>query len=478
VYALYSDYGYSQKDIAILFVAGFGSSMVFGSFVGGMADWGGRRNFAILYAITYALSCFTKHFRHFGILMIGRLLGGVATSLLFSVFEAWLIRAHSDKSCKQYLSNTLSWAAYGNSIIAILAGLVADNAASNSIMKRLFGEVYLGGYLIPFDISMITLIICGYMAYTLWEENYGESKHTERKDQDAVDAATAKAATSSSSAPGSAPSSGGLDLSSAEALTESITTTLESSKWYAGLKNALNVTLRSRDILLCGIVSSIFEGSMYIFVFMWTPSLREAYENDGRDADLPFGVIFSTFMVCCMAGSTLFGCLVEGGKFKFINNGLPMKIEELAMYEFAAAAISMLIISLSGNYSTIKFIFMNVFEIIVGMYWPTMGTLKGSIVPEDKRAAIYNLYRIPLNFIVLFSLLKNWTPTTSFTINAILLSIATFCQYNLLQSRMKFGSTGSGNNNPVASASKDVENAPLVKTDAGGDEDGMTDIKV
>lgn len=27
--------------------------------------------------------------------MIGRLLGGIATSLLFSVFEAWLIGAHA-----------------------------------------------------------------------------------------------------------------------------------------------------------------------------------------------------------------------------------------------------------------------------------------------------------------------------------------------------------------------------------------------
>lgn len=32
--------------------------------------------------------------------MIGRLLGGVATSLLFSVFEAWLIRAHADANIK------------------------------------------------------------------------------------------------------------------------------------------------------------------------------------------------------------------------------------------------------------------------------------------------------------------------------------------------------------------------------------------
>lgn len=60
VYALYDDYGYSQHDIAVLFVAGFGSSMVFGSFVGGMADWGGRRNFVVLFAVTYAASCLTK----------------------------------------------------------------------------------------------------------------------------------------------------------------------------------------------------------------------------------------------------------------------------------------------------------------------------------------------------------------------------------------------------------------------------------
>lgn len=103
VYALYNAYGYSQHDIAILFVAGFGSSefyrircftmnienkaenglqcleclfifqdivaefvffkfagMVFGSFVGGLADGCGRRKFVVLYAATYAASCATK----------------------------------------------------------------------------------------------------------------------------------------------------------------------------------------------------------------------------------------------------------------------------------------------------------------------------------------------------------------------------------------------------------------------------------
>jgi hypothetical protein len=60
VYALYMEYGFEQFQIAELFVAGFGSSMVFGTFVGGMADWGGRRKFVILFAILFASSCITK----------------------------------------------------------------------------------------------------------------------------------------------------------------------------------------------------------------------------------------------------------------------------------------------------------------------------------------------------------------------------------------------------------------------------------
>jgi predicted MFS family arabinose efflux permease len=60
VYALYAEYGYSQHEIAVLFVAGFGSSMIFGSFIGGMADRGGRRAFVILFSVIYAASCLTK----------------------------------------------------------------------------------------------------------------------------------------------------------------------------------------------------------------------------------------------------------------------------------------------------------------------------------------------------------------------------------------------------------------------------------
>lgn len=38
VYALYQHYGFDRSDIGRLFIAGFGSSMIFGTIVGSLAD--------------------------------------------------------------------------------------------------------------------------------------------------------------------------------------------------------------------------------------------------------------------------------------------------------------------------------------------------------------------------------------------------------------------------------------------------------
>ena len=169
-------------------------------------------------------------------MLIGRLLGGIATSLLFSIFEAWLIRAHADSKLKNWLSKSFTWAAYGNSIIAIAAGLIANHAAENSEMRPVFKEhVYVGGYLEPFDIALVLSFVCCLAAMQLWEENYGE----ESKD-DAERGA--------------------------------------SSKWYDGLRNAFTATMRSHEILLCGLVISLYEGSMYVseplFVFLFPYALH------------------------------------------------------------------------------------------------------------------------------------------------------------------------------------------------------------
>eukprot|EP00547_Thalassionema_nitzschioides_P002082 CAMPEP_0194208888 /NCGR_PEP_ID=MMETSP0156-20130528/7199_1 /TAXON_ID=33649 /ORGANISM="Thalassionema nitzschioides, Strain L26-B" /LENGTH=394 /DNA_ID=CAMNT_0038935945 /DNA_START=398 /DNA_END=1582 /DNA_ORIENTATION=+ len=361
--------------------------MIFGTYIGGMADWGGFRRFILIYTIIYGASCITKHFNDFKILMLGRLLGGIATSLLFSVFEAWLIRSHSDaKLGKKFLSRSFSSAAYGNAIVAIIAGLVANKAATATTMEPVFGDmIYAGGYLNPFDISLFALILCGlYCASIKEEEKFGEGENQ----------------TTITSSPEEQENS--------------------ESNWYDGLKNAFTTTIRSRDIFLCGIISSLFEGSMYIFVFMWTPALKAL----SGDSPPPLGLIFSAFMVSCMAGSSLFSIF-----------STRIKEEVLAIGVFITATVSMVLIA-AGSTDTVLLIGMLLFELCIGMYFPVMGIMKGSIVPEDRRAAIYNLYRIPLNFIVLFSLLADLTPTFSFILNAILMSVATILQGILMFRRL------------------------------------------
>lgn len=76
VYKLYKDLGFGKDKIAVLFIAGFGSSMIFGTFVGALADKYGRRLNALLFCIIYGACCLTKHSGDFRVLMLGRLLGG------------------------------------------------------------------------------------------------------------------------------------------------------------------------------------------------------------------------------------------------------------------------------------------------------------------------------------------------------------------------------------------------------------------
>lgn len=95
VYRLYAYYGFTREDNALLFIAGFAASCVMGPIAGSLADKYGRRNACLMYAITYIGSCITKHFPSFAILMFGRLLGGFATSLLWSAFEAWMVAEHN-----------------------------------------------------------------------------------------------------------------------------------------------------------------------------------------------------------------------------------------------------------------------------------------------------------------------------------------------------------------------------------------------
>lgn len=68
--------------------------MIFGTFVGSLADRFGRKLNCVLFGVLYSVSCLTKHINDYNALFAGRVLGGISTSILFSAFEAWMVAEH------------------------------------------------------------------------------------------------------------------------------------------------------------------------------------------------------------------------------------------------------------------------------------------------------------------------------------------------------------------------------------------------
>ncbi len=349
IYRLYSSYGYEKGSVARLFIAGFCSSMVFGTAVGALGDRYGRKRMCLAYAAVYSLACLTKHSSRFGVLLVGRMLAGVATSLLFSAFEAWLVAAHAAKGFDAALLGSVFSAAtlYGNGLAAIVAGVVASFLVDG-----------LGfGLTAPFDLAILCFAVGGAFVASGWDENFGAARHAE-----------------------------GVSLA-------------------AQLGGALGVVRRDRRVLLLGGCQALFEATMYIFVFLWTPALSPRGER------VPHGFVFATFMLCCMIGSSCVGALQ--GRRSTGPLGYMGPVFLVAAAALATPAALHVVgaggaeegapppggggIGAAGRVQVVAFC---VFEACVGAFWPSLMQLRSVFVPEDVRATVINLFRVPLNLFV------------------------------------------------------------------------------
>lgn len=329
VYALYAfEYHYDQETIAYLFIVGFGASMVVGTVAGGLCDKFGRKTGALGFAVIYVISCITKFWPDLWILMIGRLAGGIATSLLFTVFEAWMVSEHAKNGFDEALvAETFERATFGNGIVAVLAGMIANPAAEKH------------GYTAPFAIAIVPLSLVGFIVLTKWNENYGNAS------MDVADS------------------------------------------FYKGW----NAVKTSPKMFNLGAAQACFEGAMYTFVFMWTPALA----TPDTESSTPFGLIFSVFMVCVMIGSSLFAMLME-----------TRNLSEIPKIIHLAAAAACFVVSLMIQSKSIVYLAFLAFETTVGLFWPAYGTIRAKHIPEESRASVMNIFRIPLNAFVVLVLIK------------------------------------------------------------------------
>mmetsp|Transcript_54817 Transcript_54817/g.155958 ORF Transcript_54817/g.155958 Transcript_54817/m.155958 type:complete len:476 (-) Transcript_54817:44-1471(-) len=369
VYALYSAYGYERSQIAQLFVGGFVSSLVFSCIVGAVCDRFGRKRCALAYCFLYIVSCLTKHVNIYGVLMMGRITGGIATSLLFSCFECWMVSEHLGRhkfsaGLLNYMFGIMFSVMY---LVAIVVGFIGEVLVSGFKFTP-YSEgsvIYHGGDLVPFDASIICLLIGGVLIAAFWNENYGTD-----------------------SGCGSSEEAAGM---------------------VANVSDALRLFCQdNRVFFLCAVVA-FFEGSMYSFVFNWTPAL------DSRIVPPPYGLIFSLFMMACMCGAST-STILSGSMRATTRLGIALMV----------SAISLVVAAIVAHHGKLALTFCSfiVFEFCVGLYFPAIGLVKSEVVPERVRATMYNIYRVPLNAVVVALLLTNISFVRVFAICAVLMGVA------------------------------------------------------
>jgi len=370
-YSLYQSYGLSLERIGWMSVCGFLSSLILGTYVGSIADKFGRKKMCLTFCALYGTSCLLRYIPDFYILLFGRVLSGISTSLLFSCFEAWLINEHNSKGfASSLLSNTLTWAAFLNGLTAIISGLIGNVVVSYF------------SYAAPYGVAVIFFAISAVYIQLNWNENYGDTGAKEEKKEKK-----------------------------------------DEKKSSSALIEGISVIFKDFTILSVGLIQSFFEAAMYIFVFLYSPILEEAHKLSGHDDKLPFGLIFAGFMVCIMIGSRIFNILTQNN-WKVITISLPI---------FLLGTLSMLIPIVTMNEHILYWTFA-LFETCCGMFFPTLGCIKSQIIPEEVRSSVMNLFRVPMNAIVVIVLLKisSFSQEAQFIICAILCALSFILSVNIL----------------------------------------------
>mmetsp|Transcript_29437 Transcript_29437/g.65931 ORF Transcript_29437/g.65931 Transcript_29437/m.65931 type:complete len:555 (+) Transcript_29437:71-1735(+) len=331
--------GLGVDMIAKLFLTGFGTTALLGPMVGNWVDRYGRKKGSIAFAVFYALAALAVRSESLAVLFLGRVCGGIGTSLLFSAPEAWLVGEHGRKGFPgASLGKTFGLAYFGDSIAAMAAGQLAQASASRA------------GPAAPFTLSTVFLGLGAVLASTLWKENKREGSTTE-------------AAGSDSGAKGA--SSGG------------------------AIGKAWQAMVADPRILMVGAIQSLFEGAMYIFVLQWPRALMSVAQDTG--AAVPFGRAFSCFMAACMVGSSAFPWMADKKVAPEDSVSVMLSVAVAAMAASAALGHTGL-----GLVSAAFF----AFEACVGFYFPSIGTLRSKYLPDEHRSIIMNLFGIPLNLLV------------------------------------------------------------------------------
>ena len=329
-------------------------------------------------AIVYASASFIKCINSYFALFLSRILSATSSSVLFATCESWYVHEHLESYDfpMEWVGVTLETASRYNGIFSAVAGVVGFIIADVFNMHA-YGPSVVGGFCMLAAVGLIQ---------SKWRENRGSAKNVKVKKI---------------------------------------------------LTDGLKAIIKTKNVLKVCIIQSLVEGVIYVFIFLWTPTLirlfqeraertfdpqalEQAAEAAGADdavvaeiqdspgdeeMKIPIGIIFATFMLAMMIGGKVYDLFCKSSLFKKSNS-------EVLLYSTAMATAAMGWLATHNNKKAITtYLAFVLFELSCGAYFPSMAALRNRIIPQKEAPVIGVWVRIPLNSLATAALIYLHTET-------------------------------------------------------------------
>lgn len=138
------------------------ASLSLGPFFGILTDHSGRKKACVIYCSMQMIGALAKQSTNHAVLWSASICQGLATSLLSSAFESWLVAEHEKSGFRQeWISDTFWLISFGGSVVAIgSAGLANFLVAQQSL-----------GIAAPSLAAAVGTVFSAISLVLLWEEN-------------------------------------------------------------------------------------------------------------------------------------------------------------------------------------------------------------------------------------------------------------------------------------------------------------------
>jgi len=394
LYVLYEGYGFS---VASLYCLGFVTGGLMSPITGPLVDKLGRKKSALLYCLLEIAINKLEQYPVLPGLIISRMVGGVTTNLLSTVFDTWLDTEYRRRGFdKEKYEIIMRDSVVVSNLAAIGSGYLAHLLAEN------YGPVG------PFEGAVTFTTIALVVIALVWTENFGCCEH---------------------------------DVKGVGEF----------------LSDAVKAFKSDKKVLKVGVIQGLTCASIQIFIFLWSPALRHFAESAppgtlGLDSngEPAYGLIFGAFMAAGVLGGLTAPWIRQFTTYILSPLGLqeaqvegegkvrPMAVELLAAACYILSAILLLVpclLSVKGinSFSLCLAAFL-VYEYLVGLYLPCEGVIRSLYFPSEGRASIMTLPRIIVNGAVSLGVVTTnfITMRSAFSSIFILMLASAFLQLSLI----------------------------------------------